>query len=463
MLSNIWSIIKIWFVLIKYDIVSPQFPSKTIFILCKISAIITYPIFFRYRRNCIEERLSNAIASMGPIYIKFGQTLSTCPDIVGEKLANAFKRLQDKLPPFGMEFVAKTIKSDLQADIDVLFVDFNEVPVAAASVAQVHKAVLHTGEIVAVKILRPSIVAKYSRDIFLFYLLAKLVTKFMPRKSSRLRLTEVVDLFHNTMKAELDLRVEASACSEMREQFLLDETVYIPKIFWNLTTENVLTMEWIDGVSIYDRVQLAGLQFDLKDIAAKLAVMFFNQAYKNGFFHADLHPGNILIGKDGKIVLLDFGIMGRLPKKDRFAVAEILHGFLTRDYMKIAHVHKKASYIPQNTDLELFARSIRMIGEQIVDKPLKNISVGRLLSQLFKITEDFGMHTQPQLLLLQKTTVVVESIGKTLDQDINMWKLAYPWIKRWAMKNISPEAKILRYVKVKVNKFFDKISEEFLI
>jgi ubiquinone biosynthesis protein len=249
------------------------------------------------------------------------------------------------------------------------------------------------------------------------------------------------------MKYELDLRLEAASASEMMDNFKGDLSVYVPNIYWQLTSTNIMTTEWVDGTSIYDRNKLIDSGLNPAEVAKQIAIMFFNQAYRDGFFHADLHPGNILVRSDGTIILLDFGIMGRLSEKDRLSIAEILSGFLQRDYKLVAKVHIKANYIPKNTNLDNFAQRCRAVCEPIIGLPIKDISIGNLLAQLFKITEDFGMETQPQLLLLQKTMVVVEGIGQSLDPQINMWILAEPWIKKWAAKNLSPEAKILRFIK----------------
>lgn len=302
-----------------------------------------------------------------------------------------------------------------------------------------HKTQLATGEYVAVKILRPDIHKKYNRDIRLLYFLAKIASKFS--KAKRLKPIKVVDKFHETMKFELDLRLEAAAASELADNMRKDHNVIIPKIYWDLTSENILTTQWLEGTSIYDTPLLKEMGLEPAKIAQNFTVIFFNQAYRDGFFHADLHPGNILVDKQGKLILLDFGIMGRLKEKDRLAVAESLFGFLNRDYKLVAKVHLRAGYVPINTDLDLFAQSCRAVTEPVVGAPTKNISVGKLLAHLFKITEDFGMEVQPDLLLLQKTLIMVEGIGRQLDENVNMWQLAEPWIKKWAIKNLSLKQK----------------------
>lgn len=404
------------------------------------------------------KRLTSCFEKLGPIYIKFGQTLSTRPDLVGNEVANELRYLQDKLPPFSVEIAKQMIYEEFCKDVNQLFLSFEDAPVAAASISQVHKAQTKNGEFVAVKILRPGIYKKYNDDIKLLYFLARLLSRIL-EKVKRLKLVEIVDVFHSTMKYELNLMMEAAGASELADNFKNDSSVYIPKIYWNLTSEKIMTAEWVDGTSIYNRQKLVELGLEPSIISQKIAVMFFNQAYRDGFFHADLHPGNILVKEDGTIVLLDFGIMGRLPEQDRLAIAEILAGFLNKDYKLVASVHIRANYVPKNTNPDYFAQSCRAACEPIIGLAIKDISIGKLLAQLFKITEEFGMETQPQLLLLQKTMVVVEGIGYSLDPEINMWQLAEPWIKKWSIKNLSLEAKILRITKKVISDLLPRLDK----
>jgi len=313
----------------------------------------------------------------------------------------------------------------------------------------VHKAKLKNGEFVAVKILRPNIEKEYASDIKLMRFMARIMHWFL-RKYRRLRALEVVDIFQATMRAELNLKTEAAHASELRDNSSAE--VYVPQVYWRYTSKRVLTTEWVTGLSIYDNYGIRALGIDPQLLAAQIVRMFWDQAYNHGFFHADLHPGNILVRPDGKIALVDFGIMGRLPERDRFAVAEILGKFLMRDYVRVAEVHLSAGYIPPKTDIFAFAQSCRIIAEPILGLDLKDVSIAKLLSELFKVTEEFGMETQPQLLMLQKTMVVVEGIGTSLDPNINIWRLAEPWMKKWAARNISPEVKFLRMVKKLVKK-----------
>ncbi|WP_121543258.1 2-polyprenylphenol 6-hydroxylase [Candidatus Rickettsia colombianensi] len=479
MISNFFNLIRIFRIISKKQILIDSRSPKYFRFIGYILALLFAPVsLIKKSRENYGKRLIDCLSDLGPIYIKFGQTLSTRADLVGAEIADYLRLLQDKLPPFDGGVARKLITKEFlchsrtplchpcengdpektildsrlrgndirESSHDALpFSHFDNTPIAAASISQVHKAQLITGEYVAVKILRPDIHKRYNRDIKLLYFLAKIILKFS--KAKRLKPTKVVDKFHETMKFELDLRLEAAASSELMDNMRNDINVIIPKIYWDLTSENILTTEWLDGTSIYDTLLLKEMGLEPAKISQDFAVMFFNQAYRDGFFHADLHAGNILVNKQGKIILLDFGIMGRLKEKDRLAVAESLFGFLKRDYKLVAKVHLRAGYIPSNTDLGLFAQSCRAVTEPIVGMPTKNISIGKLLAHLFKITEDFGMEVQPELLLLQKTLIMVEGIGRQLDGNVNMWQLAEPWIKKWAVKNLSPEAKLLRLVK----------------
>jgi ubiquinone biosynthesis protein len=420
---------------------------------------IFYPVgFIRKPQNNFGIRLAECLKALGPIYIKFGQTLSTRPDLIGADISESLQSLQDKLLPFSGNIAREMIFKSFGQDVDELFSVFEDVPVAAASISQVHKAQLKSGEWVAIKILRPNIHKMYDKDVKLLYFLARLATRLII-KIKRLRPVAVIDVFNNTMKFELDLRLEAAAASELADNLKDDMNIYIPKIYWALTSEYILATEWVDGISIYDRSELVKHEIDLSLVAQRFVIMFFNQVYSDGFFHADLHPGNILVQTNSRIVLLDFGIMGRLSDKDRLSIAESLFGFLSRDYMRVARVHLKAGYIPENTDLNFFAQACRAVTEPITGLPIKDISIGKLLTQLFKITEDFGMEVQPQLILLQKTIVVVEGVGHQLNPELNMWLLIEPWVKKWAVKNLSPEAKILRIVKHLITEISEKFSQ----
>jgi ubiquinone biosynthesis protein len=399
-----------------------------------------YP--FRVESKDFGDALCASLQKLGPVYIKLGQTLSTRADIIGQ-IAEPLSRLQDRLSPFSSDIAVSIFRAECGKSIAEVFAHFEQNPIAAASIAQVHKATLLTGEKVAVKIMRPNIEVEYAKDIRFFYYIGRLLERRYPK----FKPLEIIDIFNSTMKQELDFRLEASSCSEMNDNFACDETVYIPKVYWGATSKRVLTTSWIDGVSIYDRSAVIELGLDPIALSQSAAVMFFNQSYRDGFFHADLHPGNVFAMPDGRIALVDFGIMGRLSEHDRLSVAEIVFGVIKRDYTAVAKTYLRAGYIPQNTDVVLFAQRCRAICEPIAGLALKDISLAKILEQLCGLTEEFGMHAQPQLILLQKSMVILEGIGISLNREINMWELVEPWIKKWAIKNITPEAKLLRLLK----------------
>lgn len=458
-LSNIICLFKFAYIISKHQILLRTGGLRiplTLRITGWVVALFCCPIaLIRPANMNFGSRLAECAKDLGPIYIKFAQTLSTRPDLIGQDIAESLKYLQDKLPPFDFKIAADSIENAFGKKLDDVFAKFDEKPVAAASIAQVHKAELITGEKVAVKILRPDIHKKYQGDIQFLKFIAKIASIFV-RTSKRLKPQEVVKVFDRTMHHELNLLMEAAAASTLQDNFAGDKSLYIPKIYWGYTNSDILTLEWIDGVSIYDQQKILQMGLETDKLAAKIAVLFFNMAYRDGFFHADLHPGNILVNKDGNIVLLDFGIIGILPKQDRLAIAEILYALLQRDYIKVAELHQKVGYIPADASIDEFAQALRSVAEPIIGLAIKDISIGNLLANLFKITEEYGMETQPQLVLLQKTIVVVEGIGQSLDPNINMWELAEPWIKKWAVKNLTPEAKILEFLKKLLKDVIDK-------
>lgn len=395
-----------------------------------------------------ERKLSHAIVLAlqysGPSFIKLGQILSTRPDLTGDVFSEELSKLQDKLPPYSFNEVKNSIETELQGTLSQNFKEISPVPIAAASIAQVHKAVTVDGDVVAVKVLRPHIEAKFAKDLKLFSFITSILSVFF-RATSRLKPQEVIKTLADTIKFELDLRFEGASADTIRENCKQDKDIRIPKIFWQYTGRRVLTMEWIEGIAIHDRDKLIEAGHDLHEIAKKLAVTFFNQAYRDGFFHADLHPGNIFVDIDGNIALVDFGIIGVLDHSDRLYIAEILYGFITRDYQRVSDIHFSAGYVPMTQDRILFALALRSIGEPIVGLPVHRISIGRLLKQLFEMSKTFEMETQTQLLLLQKTMLTIEGVGMSIYPEVNMWKLAEPWIKEWAGDNFGFKGKLRNF------------------
>lgn len=405
----------------------------------KILKVIIKCRFFCAPKNR-GEYLANSFEKLGPSFIKFGQALSVRSDIVGEDIANSLSRLQDKMPQFSTRVAIKTIEKELGKPLSEIFAEFDNKAVAAASIAQVHKAVTVCGKTVAVKILRPNVEKRFRHDLKLFYFLAWFAGKIPALK--RLRPKAVIDVFASTVRKELDLRMEAAAASELRENTKNDEGFRAPQIFWEYTAQRVLVSEWVEGIQINDKEALLKAGHNLSEVSRNLAISFLNQAYRDGFFHADIHPGNLFVDSAGRIVPVDFGIMGRLDNETRLYVAEILRGFLTGDYMHVAQVHFDAGYVAADKSVHDFALACRAIGEPLMGLPASKVSIARLLALLFKVTEDFDMQTQPQLLLLQKTMVLIEGVGQSLDPDVNLWQMAEDWIQKWAKTNLGAEAHI---------------------
>ena len=389
------------------------------------------------------ERLSSSLESMGTTFIKLGQFLATRPDIIGEKLSNKLENLQDKLPPFSLLQAKEIIKNDLGDDAYNSIINLSE-PVAAASIAQVHKAQINdngTIKDVAIKILRPNIKKIFNDEIDAMMLFAFLVESFI-KKTKRLKLVEVVFLLKEITNLEMDLRFEAAAANEYAENTKNDVGFKVPQIYWNYTSENVMTLDWIDGISIRETQELKNKNFNTKKIAEDIIQNFLRHAVRDGFFHADMHQGNIFIDNDGKIVPIDFGIMGRLDKMSKRFLAEILFGFIQRDYRKVAEVHLIAGLVPKVVPIDDLAQALRSIGEPIFGQTVKDISGGKLLKQLFDVTEKFNMQTQPQLLMLQKTMVVVEGVARKLNPETNIWTTSRPVLESWLKETKDPMTKI---------------------
>jgi ubiquinone biosynthesis protein len=387
-----------------------------------------------------QSRLTAALSKLGPSYIKLGQFLATRPDIVGPRRAFELKALQDRLPPFSMAEAKTAVNVNLGKPVEALFSSFGE-PVAAASVAQVHRAKTTENLDVAVKILRPGVEKRFAADLESFYFAARLMERLIA-EARRLRPIAAVAMLEQSMKLELDLRMEASAIAEMAGNIADDPGIRLPKVDWQRTARQVLTTEWIDGTPIADLETLKAKGFDFKTLGDTVIQSFLRHAIRDGFFHADMHQGNLFVDANGKLVMVDFGIMGRLGPKERMFLAEILYGFIVRDYERVARVHFDAGYVPRDQDQNNFAQALRAIGEPIMDKQASEISMARLLTQLFEVTGQFNMATQPQLLLLQKTMVVVEGVARTLNPNLNMWVTAEPVVKQWIERKLGPIGKI---------------------
>ena len=391
------------------------------------------------------QRLAAALEELGPSFIKFGQSLATRTDLLGEAIARDLATLQDALPSFPAEAARATIAADLEQPVEALFSAFEDRPVAAASVAQVHFATTTEGAEVAVKVLRPGIERAIERDLGFFTWLARLIERTQPQLR-HFKPVEAVAIFARSTRGELDLRLEAAAAVELGENAEDYVGFRVPWVDWRRTSRRVVTLERIIGQGVDDRAALIRAGHDPDRIMENAARAFFSQVFKDGFFHGDMHPGNMLIDREGTIVALDFGIMGRVDMSDRRHMAEILVGFLERDYAKVADVFFAAGFLPDDADRMAFVQAVRSIGEPILGLPLEEISFGRLMGQLLAMAEQFRMQTQPQLLLLQKTMVVAEGVGRLLNPQVNMWQLAQPLVEEWILVNLGPRARVRQAV-----------------
>jgi len=384
---------------------------------------------------------AGAFTAIGPAAIKLGQTLATRPDLVGDAAAHNLLALQDQLPPVDIAAIRQEIEQSFERPLDSLFAAFDPVPIGAASVAQVHRATTRDGRDVAVKVLRPGVRDKFARDIAT-YEWAAAHFEALGGEARRLRPRMVIANFRRWTMRELDLRREAASASELAEAMHAFAGYRVPAIDWDRTNGRVMTLDWIDGIKISDTDRLDAAGHDRKALAQRLVLAFLTQAISGGFFHADMHQGNLLVTADGTIVAIDFGIMGRIDRRARQWLAEILYGLTTGDYRRVAEIHFEAQYVPSYHSVDEFATALRAVGEPMRGKPVKELSVGQMLDGLFAITRDFDMQTQPHLLLLQKTMVMVEGIATQLDPDINMWETAAPYVRAWIRDELGPGAAI---------------------
>lgn len=402
--------------------------------------VVTWP--FRLGRSR-QDRIVAALTGLGPSYIKLGQFLAARPDIVPAELAEELSHLQDRLPPFSNREAKRAVEEAFRQSCGEVYLEFGP-PVAAASIAQVHRARVEdqgTSREVAVKILRPNVERRFERDLSSFYFAARQIERFHP-PSRRLRPMAVVDTLAHSVTVEMDLRMEAAAISEMADNTKNDGGFRVPAVDWQRTAKRVLTLEWIDGIAMRDIAALRKAGHDLNDLGNRIIQTFLRHAMRDGFFHADMHQGNLFVDERGDIVAVDFGIMGRLGSRERRFLAEILYGFIARDYQRAAEVHFWAGYVPPHHSVETFAQALRAIGEPIKDRPAEEISIGHLLGQLFQYTEVFDMSTRPELILLQKTMVVVEGVARQLNPTLNMWTAGEPVVRDWMESELGAVGRI---------------------
>jgi ubiquinone biosynthesis protein len=438
--SNIARLLHAGFVLARYDALLPPdqlkqapWPARAALKIAKLGRSDQL-------KGGEQNHLTAALTRLGPSYIKLGQFLATRPDMIGAKRAFELKVLQDRLPAFPDAEARAMVEQELGKPIAELYTSFGP-SIAAASIAQVHKAVTTEGRTVAVKILRPGVEKRFRNDIESFGFAARM-TERLSKEGKRLRPVSAVAMLEDSMNLELDLRMEASALSEIGQNAKDDPGFRVPEVDWVRSSKRVLTTEWIDGTPMADVPALRAKGFALNALADTVIQSFLRHAIRDGFFHADMHQGNLIVDDLGTLVALDFGITGRLSEKDRLFLAEILYGFITRDYMRVAQVHFDAGYIPDTQDVSTFAQALRAIGEPIMGLPAEQISMARLLTQLFEVTEQFQMQTQPQLLLLQKTMVVTEGVARTLNPNLNIWASGEPVVRHWIERKLGPLGKI---------------------
>lgn len=380
-----------------------------------------------------------ALTALGPAYIKFGQILSTRPDVVGSDMAMQLRVLQDRLPPFSIDEAKASVAAELGQSADEIFSEFSE-PVAAASIAQVHKARLaDTGEVVAVKVLRPGIERAFKKDVDAFYFAADVI-EFVAPFSRRLRPRAVIEHFDGVVTGELDLRLESASASEFEANTAGDAGFQLPPVKWAYSGRRVMTLGWAEGISLGDNAALDAAGHDRHALGSRILQLFLSHALRDGFFHGDMHQGNLKVAENGDIIAYDFGIMGHIDEYTRRVYAEILFGFIQRDYKRVAEVHFEAGYVPADQDVDEFARALRAVGEPIFGMDATKISMGRLLSYLFEVTERFGMATRTELILLQRTMVVVEGVARSLDETINIWDVAKPVVGDYIKDSIGPKA-----------------------
>ncbi|HEY5722306.1 MAG TPA: 2-polyprenylphenol 6-hydroxylase [Allosphingosinicella sp.] len=382
---------------------------------------------------------AEAFQEIGPAAIKFGQALATRPDLVGIEAARDLQLLQDSLPPAPFEQIRQAIEQGLEKPLESIFSHVDPEPVGAASIAQVHRAVTTEGVQVAVKVLRPNIEEDFAKAIETYEWAAAQVEN-MGGEPARLRPRLVIAHFRQWTARELDLRREAASASELRENLVAESGFFVPQIDWSRTARRVMTLEWIDGIKLTDREALVEAGHDLPALAAILVRAFLRQSVVDGFFHADLHQGNLFALPDGRLAAIDFGIMGRIDRQARLWLAEILYGLIVGDYRRVAEIHFEAQYVPGHHNVEEFATALRAVGEPIRGLPVKDISIAQMLDGLFAITRDFDMPTQPHLLLLQKTMVMEEGVAHALDPEINMWETSEPFLREWVRSELGPEA-----------------------
>jgi len=418
-------------------------------------ALFSPNYWFRKSAASRAVRIRRMLEDLGPIYVKFGQALSTRKDLLPEDIADELVKLQDKVPPFDGEIACAIIEKELAMSISEAFAEFDHTPLASASVAQVHTAVLHRGDQVIVKVLRPDVEKRIHSDISLLYELARFAEKFWS-EAKRLRPREVVAEFEKNLIDELDLLREAGNAAKIRRNFKDSDALYVPEVYWDLTRRKVMVMERIQGVPVGNIEQLRAGDADFALLAERGVEIFFTQVFRDNFFHADMHPGNIFVELPAKYLAVDFGIVGTLTVSDQRYLAENFLAFFNRDYRRVAEMHVESGWVPSSTRVEEFESAIRTVCEPIFEKPLKEISFGHLLLRLFQTARRFDMTVQPQLVLLQKTLLNIEGLGRQLYPDLDLWQTAKPFLENWFKERLGPKAKLKKALQK-----FPEFAEQF--
>lgn len=419
------------------------------------------PFYWHIRHTPRGVRIREALQRLGPIFVKFGQTMSTRRDLIPEDIVDELAKLQDQVPPFCSSIARRHIEQALNLSIEAAFKDFQDQPIAAASIAQVHEAILPNGKQVVVKILRPHIHQQIARDIALLSFLARLAHRYWPT-SQRLKPKEVVEEFAQTLTDELDLSREAANASQLKRNFIHSDLLYVPEVYWPYVRRDVLVIEKIDGIPVSDIEQLKAHDINLQALAERGVEIFFTQVFRDCFFHADMHPGNIFVARVNPntpcYLGVDFGIMGSLSTKDQRYLADNLLAFFHRDYRRVAELHVESGWVPKHTRVDLFEADIRAVCEPIFEKPLKDISFGQMLLKLFQTARRFDMEIQPQLVLLQKTLFNVEGLGRQLYPDLDLWQTAKPFLEQWIKTQIGPKA-LFKKVRQNMPLWLEKLPE----
>lgn len=391
------------------------------------------------------EKIRLALEELGPIFIKLGQALSTRKDLLPYDIAQELAKLQDDCPPFNEAHSIEIIEQALKEPVSEAFAEFDPIPMASASIAQVHAAKLHDGKEVVVKVVRPDIKPVIEKDVAIMYQLARLFEKAV-KIAKRLHPVEVVAEFEKTILDELDMIREAANAAQLKRNFADSDLLYVPEIYWSHTSERVMTMERIYGIRISETEKLIEAGIDLTDLSAKGVIIFFTQVFKHNFFHADMHPGNIFVLPDGRYAAIDFGIMGTLSPEDQRYLAENFLAFFNRDYLRVSELHIESEWVPKETRVNELESAIRSVCEPIWDRPLKEISFGLVLMRLFQTARRFGMEIQPQLVLLQKTLLNIEGLGRQLDDELDLWDTAKPFLEDWMQDRVGPKG-LLKNIK----------------